>query len=184
MKKTLLSVGIAAVVMAGQAQAQTVLNFAGNVTSTTCALVPEVGGAQGASINLGDVAPGQAGTAQKIVLKPALASVAGCGDITAKDVRVSWVADFDNNGLANKTGSATGSWVELKATNAKTANTLVKLGAENVDFLGSEIITMSNDTPPVPQLTTDGGLKFDATLNAGTAPGTYVSTASFSVAYN
>ncbi|AOV97656.1 hypothetical protein A9798_12320 [Edwardsiella hoshinae] len=172
MKKTIIAsmVSLAAISMfASYATAATGdVQFIGAVTATTCALTPEIAGSSNPIIQLKDVATSGAGTAVTFTLKAG--SAAGCQSLdNTKTAEISWMGQFNSEGLMNQGGSATGAWVKLTAVNSQTANTDITAASPSATFGGDVIKT--------------NGAQFSATLKGGSVAGDFRSVAAFAVAY-
>ncbi|EDZ0968101.1 fimbrial protein [Salmonella enterica] len=153
------------------------INFSGTITSATCAISPVVGGGVANSIDLGT--PGTDLMGAKTVnfsLTPAGSSTAGCLAKTAADI--AWSApNMDAAGLGNSGGSATGVSLQLKATNAATANNLVS------DT--NRVIAYGGTGASAAALTKfDYEVQLVKTVSGGTvSAGSFATTASYTVAY-
>ncbi|MCU6343552.1 hypothetical protein KSU16_16195 [Escherichia coli] len=132
MKKAIIASVIALTMGAGvahaanNANAGTIdLNFSGTVSTTTCALEPEVGGKNGImGIQLGQTDKNTKGADIEVVFKPTADSATACAAATT-DFVMQWDgvgSVFSADGLKASGGAATDSYVLVKATNAKVNN--------------------------------------------------------------
>ncbi|EAY0104271.1 fimbrial protein [Salmonella enterica] len=162
---TMASLGAISTASAASGEVQ----FIGAVTAKTCDLKPEVGGSVTNMVQLGTANINSAATAVAFALKPDM-SQSDCAALSnSSTVSISWGGQFNNNGLGNQSGSATGSWVGLKSINSKKVNSNITSSESSLDFTGDKI--------------KDEGAKFEATLNGGAVAGDYKSAAAFVVAY-
>lgn len=172
-KAKIVSVIIAAGMIASSAHATSEVIFSGAVSATTCDLVPAVGGNNlpNQVITLSTVAPNQTGEAVEFALIPVDKTSAGCKNLAGKTASIDWsgIGLAAEGFRANPGSIASDATVLLTAKNSKTPNTVINAGASTVDF---EASSLSN-----------GGLKFDAKTKGGAQAGNFQSTASFSVAY-
>lgn len=180
MKKTLLTTGMLLAAAIGNAQANTGdLAFVGVVTATTCDVSADLSGQVANLVQLGTADVSKAATPASFTLKAK--DLTTCGVMTNKTATVSWSSpQLNAKGLGNASGSATGAWVELKAKNSKTVDTVVKQGSESVAFDATKLVVGTDAA----NLSEGEGLKFEATLNGGAVPGDYRSSAAFVIAYN
>lgn len=158
--------GIASTASANTGEVQ----FIGAVSDTTCNINPEVDGIMKNTIQLGTMKLD--GTGVQPVNFNLVPDTNECLEKTSASV--GWQsAGFDNNGLVNMKGDATGASIELIALNSKTANEKVTFNKQNIEFGdGASGI---------------GKFQFTAQLvksSAGNAtPGTVISSAAYAVAY-
>ncbi|HFG4856833.1 TPA: fimbrial protein [Salmonella enterica] len=146
------------------------VQFIGAVTDTTCNINPEVGGVMKSTIQLGTMKLD--GTGAQSVNFSLVPDKEECLEKTSASV--GWQsAGFDNNGLVNMKGDATGASIELVAINSKTANEKVTFNKQNIEF--------GDGTNAI------GKFEFSAKLVKNTAgnatPGTVISSAAYAVAY-
>lgn len=146
------------------------VQFIGAVTDTTCNINPEVDGFMKSTIQLGTMKLD--GTGAQAVNFNLVPDTDEC--LAKTNASVGWQsAGFDNNGLVNMKGDATGASIELVAVNSKTANEKVTFNKQNIEF--------GNGTDAI------GKFEFTAKLVKSTAgnatPGTVISSASYAVAY-
>lgn len=124
MKKTLLAIILSGgAIMATNASANTgTVNFTGKVTSATCDIVPEVNGAQVASIDLGIATLTQNGNPVDFKLKASGANAADC--LAKTSARIEWSGDMNTQGFNNlaTTSAAEGFHMVLRATNGGTGS--------------------------------------------------------------
>ncbi|EOU4021579.1 fimbrial protein [Salmonella enterica] len=145
------------------------VQFIGAVTAKTCDLKPVVNGSVTNMVQLGTANISQAGSAVEFSLKPD-SSQADCQALAnTMTATIGWGGKLNSQGLGNQSGSASGSWVELKSVNSKTANSIITSSKSSSDFAGDKIKSE--------------GAKFSAKLNGSTVPGDYRSAAAFVVAY-
>ena len=173
MKKQFLAVSaLALAVMSGSALAAPQdVQFVGTVTDVTCDIKPEVNGTTGNYVQLGNVTKGQTGSDTLFALKADAASK-GCGAAVAgKTATVSWIGDFNKDGLVAKSGAAFDALALISTTNAQGQNqvTLTNSGTEA--------------TFDAESLTDGTGLKYKANLKGGQELGEYISSAAFLVQY-
>jgi type 1 fimbria pilin len=120
-----LTMGAGVAHAANNANAGTIdLNFSGTVSTTTCALEPEVGGKNGImGIQLGQTDKNTKGADIEVVFKPTAAAANACSGTSNFVMQWNGVgAAFDSHGLKASGGAATDSYVLVKATNAQTNN--------------------------------------------------------------
>lgn len=173
MKKLLIvsamAIGMSGVVSTASANTGEV-QFIGAVTDTTCNINPEVDGVMKSTIQLGTMKLD--GTGAQMVNFNLVPDTDECLEKT--NASVGWQsAGFDNNGLVNMKGDATGASIELVAINSTTPNEKVTFNKQNIEFGdGANGI---------------GKFQFAAQLvksSAGNAtPGTVISSAAYAVAY-
>lgn len=171
MKKIFACTLIALGCMAGTAHAANEVHFLGAVSTTTCDLTPDFGGAMGATVDLGTVNVGTAGSDVSFTLKPTDAAVATCAALTqANTVTVGWAgSEFTPQGLRNLSGNATDAWVKLDHTN---------------NTGGSAAINSSNLLSSVAgDVLLQDGLVYTAQLNGGAVAGQFIGAAKYSVSY-
>lgn len=167
MKKAIIASAVALATLSGAANANNAatgifdLNFVGTVSQNTCAL--EVDGAQNNSmtINLEQTNPNTLGKTFDIVFKPTAASLADCTAATT-DFVMQWNgvgSQFGTGGLAPASGAAADSRVQIKATNAKSANNnkMVETDGEQYEFTKDNVI--------------GDGLKYEVALMGGSTVG-------------
>ncbi|EAA0698994.1 fimbrial protein [Salmonella enterica] len=175
MKKTLVVsaialgfMGVTSIASANTGEVQ----FIGAVTDTTCNISPEVDGVMKSTIQLGTMKTDGTG-AQEINFK-LVPDTQACLDKT--NASVGWQsAGFDNNGLVNMKGDATGAAIELVAVNSTTANEKVTFNNQNIEF-GDGTNAIGNF---------EFKTKLVKTFATGTlaTPGTVISSAAYAVAY-
>ncbi|PLC63470.1 hypothetical protein B9P82_13310 [Citrobacter sp. L55] len=179
MKKTLLAVSVlslmaaSASVFAADAGLGTV-QFVGTVNSTTCDIVMDNDGSitGGNYIDLGSATVGNKGALKHFTMKAKATDggTPGCSAIhDAAVVAITWSGGtFTAAGLDNATGTATGTVAEIKDSNG-----------------GGVSLTSSNKVSTTTGAILKGtGLIYGVQLSAGTTPGTYASSAAYTVAYN
>ncbi|ELF95376.1 hypothetical protein [Escherichia coli] len=177
MKKLIIASAIAMTMASGAAMAATATNnmsgevqFIGSVTAETCDLVPSVGGATKNTIDLGTVTANETGNPVDFALVKADAAACTTMD-AAMAAEVTWGGQFTPEGLSNTGGTAAGAIVLLDAMNAGTTPESINSAKQTVIF------------KEVKDKLDNGGLKFQAKLQGGAAPGTFLGTAYYAVAY-
>ena len=156
-----LIMGVGVAHAANNANAGTIdLGFSGTVSSTTCALVPEVGGKNGVvDIALGQTDKNFKGADIEVTFKPAADSAAACAAATT-DFVMQWSgvgSVFSASGLKASGGAATDSYVLVKATNAKVNNNKqVNADGFQYEFNKSDVVS---------------GLKYTMNLQGGAKVG-------------
>lgn len=171
MKKIFACTLIALGCMAGTAHAANEVHFLGAVSSTTCDLTPEFGGAMGTTVELGTVALSTQGSSVGFALKPTDATANACAALTqANIVTVGWAgSEFTPQGLRNLSGNATDAWVKLDHTN---------------NTGGSAAINSSNLLSSVAgDVLLKDGLVYTAQLNGGAVAGQFIGAAKYAVSY-
>ena len=159
--------GIVSTVSANTGEVQ----FIGAVTDTTCNINPEVDGIMKSTIQLGTMKTD--GTGAQAVNFNLVPDKAECLEKTSASV--GWQsAGFDNNGLVNMKGDATGASIELVAVNSKTANEKVTFNKQNIEF--------GDGTNAIGKFEFTAQLVKSSTAN-NTTPGTVISSAAYAVAY-
>ncbi|CAD6116475.1 fimbrial protein [Escherichia coli] len=150
---------------------QSEVYFLGNVSSVTCDVVVSNGGSMTNVIQLGTVAPN---TESKTPTEFSFKSVNStqCGNLTGKTATITWYGNFGSDGLNNSTtGTATGAFVKLTATNAQNGPSApVTASNTSIIFDADKVNTE--------------GFKFQATLNGGATPGNYQGIAAYAITYN
>ncbi|MEJ3966566.1 hypothetical protein [Citrobacter braakii] len=177
MKKTLLAVSVLSLMAASASVFAAdagvgVVQFVGTVNTTTCDIVMDNDGSitGGNYIDLGSATVSKKGTLKHFSLKAKATDggVPGCSAI-ADDalVTIAWSGGtFTAAGLDNATGTATGTVAEIKDSDGLSLTSSNKVSTTRGSTLK------------------DTGLIYDVQLSAGTTPGTYASTAAYTVAYN
>lgn len=178
MKKLMIASAIAMAMTAGSAMAalgdagsQGQVQFVGTVAAKTCDVGVVGNGAVNDLIQLGTVTKGQPGVDKHFSIKFKDLTCA-TGLTKANFIWSSPV--FDTNKLNNQNGSATGSYVELKAKNGATnvANhyDLIGSGKNAVQFTFSDA-------------TAANGFEYTAKLTGGQTAGTFESAAAYTIVY-
>ncbi|EBT2497843.1 TPA: fimbrial protein [Salmonella enterica] len=158
--------GIASTASANTGEVQ----FIGAVTDTTCNINPEVDGVMKSTIQLGTMKTDGSGTQD--VYFNLVPDTEDC--LKKTSASVGWQsAGFDNNGLVNMKGDATGASIELVAVNSKVANEKVTFNKQNIEF--------GNGTDAIGKFQFKTKLVKNSTTNA--TPGTVISSAAYAVAY-
>ncbi|EBC5055218.1 fimbrial protein [Salmonella enterica] len=148
------------------------VQFIGAVTDTTCNITPEVDGVMKSTIQLGTMRAD--GSGAKEVNFKLVPDKKECLDKTSASV--GWQsAGFDNNGLANMKGDATGASIELTAVNSATPNEKVTFNNQNIEFGGA--------TPGAAIGAFEFKTKLVKKTTANATPGTVISSAAYAVAY-
>ncbi|MEJ3966559.1 hypothetical protein [Citrobacter braakii] len=178
MKKTLLAVSVlslmaaSASVFAADAGVGTV-QFVGTVNSTTCDIVMDNDGSitGGNYIDLGSATVSSVSALKRFSLKAKATDGGppGCSAIAdSAVVTVTWSGgSFGEGGLDNATGTATGTVAIIRAFGPTQSLTSIN----KVDTTTGAILKGT-------------GLIYGVQLSAGTTPGTYASSAAYTVAYN
>ncbi|EAT8962729.1 fimbrial protein [Salmonella enterica] len=175
MKKQFLAVSaLALAVMSGSALAAPQdVQFVGAVTDATCNIKPEVGGTTGNYVQMGTVAKGGV---QQTGIPFTLKAVPGTGNNACtltgmSTASVSWVGNFDSDGLKAQSGAAYDAKAIIEPVNAK-ANAPITNANTTSEFDSNKLTATNPD-----------GLQFTAKLKGGSQAGDYVSSAAFVVAY-
>lgn len=173
MKKAIIASAIAMTMGSGSAMAAQSgdIQFTGNVSAVTCDLAPVVNGTSTNMVQLGTVAPSATkGVEMPFSLKVVNAADAACAALTAtQTATIAWTGSFNNEGLTNQSGKATGAVLLLKTANAKTTQVQAMTSSTNfAEFEANKVID---------------GFKFTAELKGGSTPGNFASTASYAVTY-
>ncbi len=176
MKKQFLAVSaLALAVMSGSALAAPQdVQFVGAVTDSTCNIKPEVGGTTGNFVQMGTVTKGteqQTGTAFTLKAVPGTGTTNACTLTGMTTASVSWVGNFDTDGLKAQSGAAHDAYAIITPVNAK-ASTPITSANTTSEFESNKL------TAATPE-----GLQFTAKLKGGKQAGDYVSSAAFVVAY-
>lgn len=153
------------------------INFTGTITSATCTVSPIVNGGVASTIDLGTPGTDLSGAqAVKFSLTPAGPSATACLAKAAADV--SWSApNMDAAGFGNSGGSATGVSLQLKATNASSADELVTDSNRTIAY------DASSAQPPT-LASFDYEAQLVKTVSSGTvSAGSFATSASYTVAY-
>ncbi|EIP0297783.1 fimbrial protein [Salmonella enterica] len=146
------------------------VQFIGAVTDTTCNINPEVDGIMKSTIQLGTMKLD--GTGAQDVHFNLVPDSKDCLDKTSASV--GWQsAGFDNNGLVNMKGDATGASIELVAVNSKTANEKVTFNKQNIEF-GDGATAIGKF---------EFKTKLVKTSSGNATAGTVISSAAYAVAY-
>ncbi|MBJ9214348.1 fimbrial protein [Citrobacter freundii] len=168
MKKLIIASAIAMTMTAGSAMAsQGEIQFFGNVTSETCDMVPEIGGAVNNIIQLGTAQTGNQATAVDFALKAKDSTQ--CNAAAAKNATITWMGNLGTEGIMNQGGSATDAHVKLVAKNATTQNTEITSTQNAAEFDKANL--------------TGDGYQFSAQLKAGSTPGDFQSAVAYAVTY-
>lgn len=171
MKQMAIAAAIISALGMGAASANTgEVQFIGAVTDTTCNINPVVNGAVKNTIDLGTMKVD--GTGADEVAFELVPDSQACLDKTSASV--GWQsAGFDQNGLSNMKGDATGASIKITAVNSTTANQSVTSNMQTIDF--------GNGTDAI------GSFEFTSQLvkndGATATPGTVISSATYAVAY-
>lgn len=182
MKKSIIASIIALGMTSGMAQAtEQDVTFNGSVTAVTCDLGVSGEGTNGSlpnMVDLGQAALGSAGgDVVNFVFKPSRTggNQAACDALdSSKTATLTWFGTtFDGNGLGKTGGTAEGAYVELKATNASSANNNQKVTASGTthDFSAGNLKTGGD------------GLKYSAQLIPGTDAGSFEAVARYAFSY-
>lgn len=184
MKKSIIASVIALGMVSGVAQAaapQQDVTFTGSVTAVTCDLSITGEGANGSLPNqvaLGTAKVGEKAQPVEFIFKPSqvAGNQAACDQMQdGNKASITWFGStFDGTALTNASGSATGAYVEIKATNAD--------GSDN------NKVVKASDTEhkfPAALLKTGGeGLKYSAQLDAtGAQAGSVETVARYAFSY-
>ncbi|HDW0102403.1 TPA: hypothetical protein ACNG5Y_003056 [Escherichia coli] len=174
MKKLMIASAIAMTMTAGSAMAALgdkgshgEVQFVGTVAAATCDIVVNEGGVVSDLIQFGTVNKG-ATSEKNFSVKFADPT---CADALTK-AHFQWSSpNFSTQGIENQSGSATGSWVELKAVSG--TNTTTDVNA----------ITSTNNKVTFNITTAANGFGYKAKLNAGQTAGTFETAAAYTVTY-
>lgn len=173
MKKQFLAVSaLTLAVLSGSALAAPQdVQFVGVVTDVTCDIKPEVNGTTGNYVQLGSVSANGTGADTFFTLK-ADGSANNCGSaVVGKTATVSWIGDFNGEGLTATSGAAIDAVALITTVNAtgQSQVTVTSAGTEAA-FDAANL--------------TNAGLQYKANLKGGTEVGDYISSAAFLVQYN
>lgn len=147
------------------------VQFSGVVSDTTCNIVPSVGGAEGAVVQLGTVATSETGESVAFSLRPAAGSQ--CGDASLTGAVFNFVSSSMNSvGVGNSSGTATDANMTLQAVNAIGGPVDIKQGSTTAE------VAMNDLNDPAK------GAQFEVQLIGGAVPGNYLSSVTYSVYYN
>lgn len=150
------------------------VEFFGVVTNTTCDFNVDIDGIQKNIIDLGESRTNNTGSANKgpeTNFKLVLANNADAtcsGTNGTEKFYVSWGGPFDDTGLVNASGSATGAYATLASVNSETAN---------------QMVTRSNSTSTFVKTELANGLQYKAQLVGGNTPGSFGAVATYGVSY-
>ena len=178
MKKLMIASAIAMTMTAGSAMAsQGDVQFFGTVTAKTCDLAVEQNGNVTNMVQLGSVtnSGNDVGVVQTFALKP----VAGnnCADIAT--AHMAWSApEINANGIGNKSGAATDSYVKLTAIHS--VNVAINGGNDQEIKSGQNTLDYAIQNNGL----ADDGFRFKAQLIGGTIAGEFNAAAAYSVSYN
>ncbi|ECB6686736.1 hypothetical protein DSB34_23535 [Salmonella enterica subsp. enterica] len=155
------------------------VRFLGSVSQITCNLVPHVNGSATNIVNVGIVPVGMAGAPSsgtevpftlKMDGKNADATT-GCPAIDdAVTANISFMGALDDKGLANQSGTASDSYVEIVAKNTSDNKTAVLVQGDNMRSVAGDALAAE-------------GAKFTAKLRGGTNAGSYESAIAYQVQY-
>ncbi|HAV8744619.1 TPA: hypothetical protein JLD81_004454 [Escherichia coli] len=176
MKKLMIASAIAMAMTAGSAMAavkagsQGQVQFVGTIAAKTCDVVVSGGGAVNNQIQFGVLEAGNGKTKQKeFTVKFKEPTCISAGD-TAK---FTWLSPtLDGKGFKNQSGTATEAYVSLNAKN----------GGTNVPDR-NDAITDVNNAVQFTATQPEAGFVYQATLHAGTVPGSFETAASYTVVY-
>lgn len=183
MKKNIIASLVALGMVSGLAQAaEQDVSFTGSVTTVTCDLGVDGDGTNGSlpnMVDLGQVKLGDpnSGKLVSFAFKPlqTAGNQAACDQMADdKTATLTWFGtSFDGNGLGKTGGTAEGAYVELKATNAKSANNNQKITASGTahDFLSGKLKTGGD------------GLQYSAKLIPGSSAGSFEAVARYAFSY-
>ncbi|ENB8500300.1 fimbrial protein [Escherichia albertii] len=168
--KKLMAISVIAMSMAaGSAMAsQGEIKFFGSVTATTCDVTPVIDGSVNNLLQLGEVSPNSKGAEIPLVFKAKDAQGQDCQSLVGKTASVAWDGPLNDQGIANQGGAATGAYVILTSTNAKSDQAVTKKN-QVVDFDAAKVI--------------GDGLAFKAQLQGGATAGDFRSAAAYAVTY-
>ncbi|EAA8634476.1 fimbrial protein [Salmonella enterica subsp. enterica] len=197
MKKVTLTMSVLSLaLLAGSASAQTNdtnlqannIRFLGAVSDTTCNLVPWVDGSVVNVVNVG-VAPVFNGTGSNSGATPVHFALKADGSTTCggiitnaggntsyKAASIAFMGALDSQGLANQSGSATGAYVEIMATNSNKNSAPIVQGDVVREIAGDKLVNV--DGSPAAE-----GATFTAQLFGGTKAGDYQSAIAYQVSY-
>ena len=182
MKKSIIASVVALGMISGVAQAaEQDVTFTGSVTAVTCDLDVTGEGANGSLPNqvaLGTAKTGEKAQPVEFIFKPSQAAgnQASCDQMADNNkASITWFGStFDGTALTNASGSATGAYVEIKATNADAAD-------------NNKVVTSSGTEHKFPAslLKTGGeGLKYTAQLDGtGAQAGSVETVARYAFSY-
>ena len=175
MKKLMIASAIAMTMAAGSAMAalgdkgsQGEVQFVGTVAAATCDVVVNDGGAVSNLIQFGTVNKG--GTSAEKNFSVKFADPTCVNSLTKAHFQ--WTSPkLGSQGIENQSGSATDSWVELKAVSG--TNTTTDINA----------ITSTNNKVTYAITTAADGFGYKAVLHAGQTAGTFETAAAYTVTY-
>lgn len=180
MKKLMIASAIAMTMAAGSAMAdvqqgsQGEVQFVGAVAAKTCDVVISGDGAVNNQVQFGVVNKSE--TADKyftVKLKDPSCLAPAAAKANSTKATFTWYSPkLTEQGFANQSGTATDSYVSLKAKNSAT-NT-----ADREDE-----ITDLNNTIAFTISQAEQGFEYQATLHAGTTPGSFETAASYTIVY-
>lgn len=174
MKKLMIASAIAMIMAAGSAMAdvkqgsQGEVQFIGTVAAKTCDVFVSGDGAVNNQVQFGVTNVG--GTVDKeftVSLKDPT-----CVASSTKATFVWFSPTLSNTGIKNQSGTASDSYVELKA----------KDGADNAAD-HTDAITALNNSVGFTISQAEKGFVYEATLHAGSTPGSFETAAAYSVVY-
>lgn len=174
MKKLMIASAIAMTMAAGSAMAdvqqgsQGEVQFVGTVAATTCDVVVSGDGAVNNMVQFGTTTAN--GTVDKefaVKLKDPT-----CINGSTKATFAWYSPKLSEKGFENQSGTATDSYVELKA----------KDGADNA-ATRKDAITDVNNKIEFAVSQAEKGFEYQATLHAGTVPGSFETAAAYTVVY-
>lgn len=132
------------------------VQFFGNVSATTCDVVPEVNGSVVDLIQLGTVTPGGTGTDVDISFKATNAQNGGCTGLAGKTASFAWTGNLTADGIGAQSGLAQDAYVILTPANGQDSNAINS--ANNVTTFEADKAT-------------GDGFQFTAKLKGGNTPG-------------
>ncbi|EDH0021000.1 hypothetical protein CA109_21035 [Salmonella enterica subsp. enterica serovar Bareilly] len=179
MKKLMIASVIAMAMTAGSAMAeiqkgsQGHLQFTGTVAATTCDVVVSGDGAVNDQIQFGVVSADRTVDKEFTVKLKDPNCIAAAARAPATRASFAWYSPkLSENGFENQSGTATGSYVELRA----------KSGAANAADREDGITDLNNKIAfTISQA--EQGFQYQATLHAGSTPGSFETAASYSIVY-
>ncbi|HAW4095027.1 hypothetical protein [Escherichia coli] len=174
MKKLMIASHIAMAMAASSAMAtvqrgsQGEVQFVGTVAAKTCDVVISGDGAVNNQVQFGVVnANGTATKGFKVLLKDP-----SCISGSNKATFVWYSPALGDTGIKNQSGAAKDAYVELKGKN----------GATNAPSR-ADLITALNNSLDFTVSQAEMGFEYEATLHAGTTPGSFETAASYTIAY-
>lgn len=176
MKKLMIASAIAMTMTAGSAMAdvkagsQGEVQFVGTIAAKTCDVVVSGDGAVNNQIQFGVLEAGADKTKQKeFTVKLKDPTCISAGD----KAKFAWFSPtLGGEGFKNQSGTATEAYVELNAKNG---------GTNAPDH--HDAITDVNNAVEFTATQPESGFVYEATLHAGTVPGSFETAASYTVVY-